>query len=168
MAQEYKFDIFEVLTQLTKKHIQFIDNLTDDEVKSISPLIMMRWLSGTTTKSQIYLLNEVANPLVFSLQKHPRLLLKVLMACTTQNSGRYQWIKRQPTTSSHKPNSIRVVMEYFGYSTRKATSAIEVLSKDQVLAMAEELGYQLPDIKKIQSEYKNPTKSSTTGSKSTT
>lgn len=156
MAKEHKFDIFAVLNHLTNKQEQFVDNLTEDDLKNIHPLVLMRWMSGTSSKMQVYSLNEIANVLVFPLAKHKRLMLKVLMACASKNAGRYTWIKQQSSGSS-KPLSVKVVGEYFKYPKRKAQTAVNLIPAEDIIAMAEELGYQHNELQKLQSEHKAAT-----------
>lgn len=153
MATEHKFDIFAVLKHLTDKQEQFVDNLTEEDLKALHPLVLMRWMSGTSSKVQVYALNEIANVLVFPLTKHKRLLLKVLMVCAAKNPGRYSWIK-QKSSGSSKPLSTKVVGEYFKYPKRKAASAVSLIPDEDIVDMAEEMGYQPNELQKLHSEHK--------------
>jgi hypothetical protein len=117
----------------------------------------MRWLSGTDNKKQVFFLNALANPLIFSLYKHKRLLLKLLGICTTGSSQRYAWHKQLSKAGTAKPISTKVVCQYFGYSKRDAEDALKHLEKQDILSMAEDLGLQHEEILKLRREYKEET-----------
>jgi hypothetical protein len=155
MTTQHKFDIFAVIGNITSKQESFVDNLSEEDLKQIQPLVLMRWLSGTSSRFQTFLLNEVANVLVFPLTKHKKLLLKVLMACSDPKSGRCSWLKQEQKTVS-RPISIKVVCDYFQYPRRKAIDALPLISADDLVAMANELGYQHDEITKLQREHKTP------------
>lgn len=151
---DYKFNIFSILSQLTSKQEQFFDSLSDEDIKDLHPLILMRWMSGTSNKLQVMLLNEIANPLIFPLYTHKRLLLKILMVCAAQTTTQYKWIKPH-SPSAKLSESVKVIGEYFNYSKRKAQSAVKLISVNDIISMAEELGYQKTDIEKIRNEHKS-------------
>ena len=154
MATERKFDIFVILDKLSKKQRSYIDGLTADDLKAIPPVVVMRWMTGTGSKQQTYLINELANPITFSLYKHPRLLLQMLMVCAVPGAGRCSWIKQQKAPSS-QPISVKVVMRYFDYSERRARECMALIPPMDIISMAEDLGYQPDDIKKIHLEHKD-------------
>jgi hypothetical protein len=154
MATERKFDIFAVLDKLSRKQRSFIDDLTQDDLKAIPAVVVMRWMSGSNSKQQTYIINEIANPLVFSLYRHPRLLLQLLMVCAVPGAGRCSWIKQQKAPSS-RPISVKVVMRYFDYSERRARECMALIPPMDIISMAEDLGYQPDDIKKIHLEHKD-------------
>ena len=113
----------------------------------------MRWLSGVNSKYQVYAINEIANPLIFELGKHKRLLLKVLAACSSKTAGRCNWLKSQ-TAKSQKPVSERVIMAYFNYPRRKAKECVELVPYTDLISMAEDLGFQADDMQKLRREHK--------------
>lgn len=167
---DYKFDIFKVLDHISTRNQAFFDKLSDDDLKDIHPLVLMRWLTGTSDKRQVFFINTLANPYIFSLTKHKRLLLKLLMTSCSGKSQRYAWNKQLSKAGASKPISTRVVCEYFGYSKRDADDALKLLQKQDILSMAEDLGYQHEDMLKLRREHKDDgdkekpkTKSSKTG-----
>lgn len=159
MTTERKFDIFAVLNQLSKKHRSFIDGLTSDDLKVIPPVVVMRWMSGSSSKQQTFIVNEIANPLVFDLYKHPRLLLQLLMVCAVPSAGKCGWIKQQKSSPA-KPISTRVVMKYFDYPQRRAVECVDMISPTDIFSMAEDLGYQPDELKKLYLEHKTASKTS--------
>ena len=67
--KKHKLDIFRVLDHTSRKDQKFYRELTDDEQKAYMPLVAMRWMTGTTDARQIYFLNELVNPFVFTFTK---------------------------------------------------------------------------------------------------
>lgn len=151
---EPKLDIFRVLKQADLKNVEFYEKLTDEERKAFQPFLVTRWLSGTYSARQIYFLNEIVNQLVFSLANHKQLLWQLLTICTLGKPQRYVWNKLPSKTSVSRPASTRVIADYYHYSTRRAAEALECLSGNDVLAIAETLGLETEDLTKIRKEYK--------------
>lgn len=149
----YKLDIFGLLADISSARAGDIyAGLSDDEKKGFAPLVVMRWLSGTSDERQIMMLNEFVNPAVFTLGKHPHLLMLLLQTCNTKTTKRYQWLG----IKSKKKNAeaLRVVGEYFEMSQREVKLLSPFPTNEEVLQMAEELGYQKDDLAKLVKEQK--------------
>jgi hypothetical protein len=147
-------DIFRVLGSADKKQADFYAKLTLEERKEFQPFLVARWMSGTSAAVQICLLNEFVNPYAFSLTNHKQLLWQLLTICSTGKSQRYVWNKLPAKRETGRPNAIKCVKEYFGYSTRDALDAMEILTRSQILDFAEQLGWQTEEIAKIRREIK--------------
>lgn len=147
-----KVDMFELLRHIDKKDIGFYDSLTDEQKKSVVPLLAMRWLSSGTA-NQTQLLNTVANPLVFRMYKHPALLYKLLVACSDGKERRYKWIKKKSKDKS-SPVSVEVISLYYGCSKKDAIRYKKRLTLDDVIDMADSLGYDKEKVQKIKAEFK--------------
>ena len=152
--KKHKVDIFAVLGSLNKNDVSFYDHLTEDERKALHPLVLMRWLTGSTDARQLMFINELVNSRVFQLSKHKKLLIQLMSLCTSGHQKRYKWIKASPK-SSLTPKCIDVVREYYGYSTKHAQQALPLLDNDDILSYAEYLGRQPDDIKAINKELKS-------------
>jgi len=151
---EHKLEIFDVLNHLSKKNTQFFDNLSDVELKSIQPYVLTRWLSGSNNPFQLLLLNEIANPYVFSLQHHKNLTIKLLLSCTSGKTQRYQWIGLAKKSSQSMPLSCNVIKQYFGYSMKEAKQALPLLSSEDIMQFATDLGMQKDEVAKLKVELK--------------
>lgn len=126
-----------------------------DEQKALHPLVLMRWMSGTTDARQIFFLNEAVNPYVFPLAKHPELLIDLMTICAPGQFKKYKWHKSLNKRASSTPIAVSIVRTYFEYSQREAQEALPLLSNDDVLDYAEQLGYQKEEITKLKKELKS-------------
>jgi hypothetical protein len=153
---EHKLEIFRVLGELDKKNIKFFDSLSEEEKKAFQPLVVSRWLSGTSNKQQLFLLNEIVNPYIFSLAKHKPLLYKLMTICTAGSLQRYVWNKQLSKGSTH-PFTTKTIQQYFGYNSRDAEKVIPLLLIDDISTMAEDMGWQDEDLNKLRKELGLPT-----------
>jgi len=151
---EPKLDIFRVLNAANAKDSKFYNELAADEQKAFQPLIVARWMSGTSNAGQIYFLNEFVNPYTFSLYKHPELLWKLTTVASAGKKQRYLWNKAPNKRETGRPNAVRCVAEYFGYSSSHAADAMNILTRTQIIEMAELMGWQQEEIAKIRRELK--------------
>lgn len=150
--KNYETNIFDVLSALDRKDLKFFDSLDEKQLKDISPYMLMKWLSGTNDLAQIYILNETINNYAFSLQKHKELLIDILSICTSDKTKRYKWNK---TKKSEKfESTLSVIKDYFGYSSKEAKDALNLLDDKAILAYSEMLGRQEEDLVKIKKELK--------------
>lgn len=148
----YKLDIFKLLGDLNSpKAGDIYEKLSDDERKGFAPLVVMRWMSGTSDERQIILLNEFVNPYVFPLGKHPHLLMQLLQVASSKTSKRYAWLGIK--SKKKQVEAYRVIQEYFELSTREAKT-YSLPPAEELLKMAEELGWQKDEIAKLQKELK--------------
>lgn len=147
-----KLEIFDVLKEIDKRNINFYDNLGDDKKKQFVPLLTMRWLSSGTATDTV-LQNAILNPMVFRAHRHPSLLYKLMVATSDGKSRRYHWIKKKSKDKS-APLSVGVVSTYYQCSKKDAIRYKKRLSVDDILEMAEELGYDKEQVKKLKTELK--------------
>ena len=143
------FDLFAFLGQLNKRNLQAYDQLTEEGKKAAHPLVIMRWLSGTSDQAQIIRLNEFANKYVFSLGQEKPLLFKLLAASCTGKS-RASWIKGPGSISTR--HAIEAIKARFHCSSREAELHLGSLDPADVLQFAEEAGWEKDQIKKLQTE----------------
>ena len=151
----HKLDIFQTLTSISRKNQDYYFNLTEEEQKAFQPLVVERWLTGTRDARQVYFINELVNPFVFSLANHKSLLYKLMTVCTSGQSGRYYWNKALSKKSSSTPIAISCIKQYYDYNTLHAIEALPLLTNEQILDIAEDLGKQKEDITKLKRELKN-------------
>lgn len=153
-AKQYKLDLFGFLSNVSRKNEKFYKTLSEEEIKEVSPLIMMRWLSGTNDARQIYFLNELVNPFVFTLGKHKELLVGLMTLCSSGRDQRYKFPKAKSKKTSKTPKAVEVIKEFFSYNTIDALEVLSMISNDDILSFAEQLGRQPPEITAIKKELK--------------
>jgi len=152
--KKHKLDIFQVLGQISKRNRNFYSSLSEEEQKALMPLVVMRWMSGTSDARQLFFLNELVNPLVFSLYDHKELLVHLMSICGPGKTKRYFWNKAKSKKKTSTPTCVNVIRDYFGYNTLDAIEALPLLSDIDVLTYATHLGRQKEDVAKIKKELK--------------
>ncbi len=157
MATERKLDIFQVLNHINTKDREYYKTLTDDELKGFLPFVVMRWLTGTSSSRQVYFVNTLVNQFIFNLPEHKELLYYLMTVCTSGKMQRYNWIKGPSQKNKKLPNVTGVVRDYFKYSSTHAREALPLLSREDILSYAEQLGRQPEEITKIKKELKEMT-----------
>lgn len=148
---ERKLDIFDLLSKIDSPAVTDVwMTLTEEQRKEVAPLVIMRWMTGCDDEQQLVLLNEFANSSVFTLGKHPQLLLRILQACSTKTRKRYKWNPFAKTTKN--VHTRRVLSEYYDYSSRELDSLTVLPSPDELLSMAEYCGWPQDEIKLLKRE----------------
>lgn len=150
---KHKYDLFAVLGQVNTKKADYYDSLPEEQQKQIQPLLIQRWMSGTNSARQVFLLNEVANPYVFSLFKHKTLLWQLLTIAAPGKFAKYNWMSQKGAKEHNQPVATKVVMEYYSYNSKHAQDAVKLLNCEQIITMANDLGYQPDVIAKIKKEF---------------
>jgi hypothetical protein len=151
MTEAKKPDLFGFLAKLSVSDFKYVDALPEADKKTFAPVVIMRWLSGTTDKKQIRYLNHFVNPMVFNMYQHPDMAFRLMMASCTGAARKYSWIKRNKKTEK-STLSVEVIKAYYQCSAREAQQYLSVLSKDDLMEMAEALGYEKELLKKLKKE----------------
>lgn len=136
--KEGKVDLFVALEKLSKADINFFDTLSQSDKKSLAPVVVMRWLTGTKDKQQIQFINHFVNPFVFSLYAHPDLQFKLMMASCTGSTKRYKWLKKEQSKKVTK--ELEIIMQYCDIGYREAKEYYPLLNTDDIDLMKAELG----------------------------
>lgn len=153
-TKEYKLDIFDLLNKLNSKSAGDIySKLSDEEKKGFAPLIVMAWMSGTSDERQIILLNEFVNSYVFTLAKHPHLLMQLLQVASSKTPKRYQWMSVK--NKAKKAQTLKVIQEYFDMSERESKLMSPQPTPEELISMAEELGWQSDEMNVLKKELKD-------------
>jgi len=159
MVKDYKLDIFDVMRNIDVKNRGYYSSLSDEEKKALAPIVIMRWMTGIGASArQVYFMNEIVNPYVFSLHRHPELLVKLMMVCTGGRKSHYKWRKREKKNATGTSKLVELVCSYFGYSKADASDALPLLSDDDLLSYAVQLGYQPDELKTLKRDMKKRVK----------
>lgn len=157
MAQ--KFDIFVLLNEIKNNNHDFYDSLDEDDKKTVSPYVLMLWARGINTNNTLHtiLLNELVNPYMFPLQKHPSLLWKLLCEASYEDkSAKFHWVKKGRDNQRH-PLSTKLLMRHYGYNEYHAQDALTLFDLSDILALAGEYGYEKVELDKIKKEHTEKT-----------
>ena len=147
-------DIFDLLKRIDSSDKDIYSTLTHEESKSFAPLVVMRWMSGTSDERQLRLLNGIVNTYVFNIPNHKSLLTKLMAISATGKTFRYKWMKLEAGKEKAKPLSLKVLCAVYGFSMKHANTAIVHFDVNDIIQMAKDLGYQDDELKKIQKEFK--------------
>lgn len=125
-------DIFKFLDKMNDEDYGYVDTLSDEEVKKLSPYVLQMWCHGAkkNTAAHVFMTDLYVNEYVFSLSKHPRLLLKLFMSANGgMDSTRYGFVK---TTSSEKVSVFKKISEYYRVSYRVAKQYHDVMDPQEL------------------------------------
>lgn len=163
-ADRDSFDLFALLSKLNRRDMKAYASLSEEGKKAAHPLILMRWLSGTSDAGQIVRLNTFVNKYVFALANEKELLFKLLAASCTGNTQRASWIKGPGRKSSKL--AILAISQQYTCSSREAEQYLELLEPEDVVRYAEDAGWEKDALKKLSTELgkdddgsRSPTKS---------
>lgn len=155
--KNYKLDIFKVLNKISHNDYDFVDHLSEDELKSISPYVLQMWIKGADNNldARMVLTNEVVNPYVFSLGDHKKLLYKLL--CVSNGFGidtRY-YFKKKSKPQLNKTSAL--ISKYYECTIKEALDCVNVnlLDKNDIKFITQELGLDSKETKEIEKEYEN-------------
>ncbi len=147
-----KLDIFDTLKHIDKRDIAYFDGLSPELQKSFAPVMFMRWFSSGNAM-QTRVTNAILNPMVFRMYKHPSLLYRLMVACSDGKQKRYAWIKKKSKNKT-APTVVNTISAYYECSKKDAERYRKMLKPEDVLEMADELGYDKDVVKKLKAELK--------------
>lgn len=146
-----KLDIFQVLGKISSKDLQYYESLSEEDKKAIQPFVLHRWVSGTTNELQMIMAAEVSK-YMFMPTRHKQLLFALLQVAS-QSRGRVSWPKPQQKHVS-KPLSVSAVKQYYNYNDSQAVDAVDMLSGESIIEIAQDLGWQPTDVTALKKELK--------------
>lgn len=147
-------DIFEVLSNIDNKNVDYYDNLSDEQKKAFAPIVIAQWMCCSKSEIQTILTNEFVNKYIYSLYKHPELLYKLMTCCSMGVRQFYKWNKVEKQTSNF-PKSIELIKKCMSYSTKQAIAVLPLISSEEIILMAYDFGYQQNEIKILTKELKS-------------
>lgn len=152
MAAE-RVDIFQFLKHVDAGDLEYWNNLTEEEQKSVAFVVANRWMSCTKNQGQIIAVNKLINPLVFPFgTKHKGLLYRLMLIASSGTEKQYRWVGRKKNESK-KPTARNIIAEYYQLSDSRAESYLSMFSYEEVVECANALGYDDPSMKKLKNEY---------------
>ncbi|MBT8449361.1 MAG: hypothetical protein KJO69_06705 [Gammaproteobacteria bacterium] len=148
MAQ-YKVDIFKVLEHISNGDMSFFDDLTESQLKSVSPIVLQMWVMGANNNldGRVVMTDEFVNQYAFTLGKHNKLLLKLM--CVANNFGTYTRYKFTKPKASRDSFLISLTKQYYNLSDEHASQDYRILTKEDFESMGSELGLEADEAKKL-------------------
>ena len=138
--KSYSLNIIDFLKSLDSRDYKRYENLPEEDKKTVSPLIIMRWMSscwsGDLTRYYAYIVNEYVNKHFWDLAGHKDLQMKLLAMCGMGKPAGHNWIKSNAIKVNNK--LIELVKIHFGCSDDEADIYLSKLNKDdieEILAM---------------------------------
>lgn len=114
--------------------------------------MLNKWMGMSFDPAQTKLTNLILNRYATALYRHPNLLIALAYAAVLPRVKEYRWPKVNKGLSV-PPTISQCISEYTGESTEIARDLIELTTLDDLVGMAEDLGWEKVRIKKIHAEY---------------
>jgi hypothetical protein len=152
VAKDFKLDIFRFLEDIGSKGDAYA-KLSEEERKGFAPVVVQRWLTGVKDERQLIALNAFANKYVFALSKHPHLIARLFQACVSKVPRRYFWLGVK--SKAKAPLRDAALKQHFGWSSNELRRQTILPSATEVLALAENLGWQKDELAKLKRELKD-------------
>lgn len=133
-------DLFLFLAKANQGDLDYVDRMSEDEVKAISPFVLMGWALGAEENNvhHTVMTDSLVNDKVFSLSRHPRLLLKLFVVANNGiDNTRYRFVRPAPSKGTKE---VKAIADYYGCSIREAEDYAPILDKEDrktILALAE-------------------------------
>ena len=150
MTSKHEFNIFDVIGKLRKQDIDFFLELSDEQLKSIAPYVLMLWLSDSNNKFQIDFLNDFVNKYVYSINDK-RLLLLLLIASIVDTKTRYRWTRKKAHTQN---KLINLVVESYNVNKDTAKQYLTILTEEQIEQLCVHQGIEKKERKEIIKQFR--------------
>lgn len=145
MAEKFKADIFAFFRAMNDGNFRYVDDMTDEEVKGLSPYVLLMWLNGAQSNEEahIILTDMICNRYVFKLAKHPRLLLKLFISanCGIGNT-RYKFTKYVDNDNTQVANDVAI---YYKIGLHEARDMLKFLTDKELKNIREMVKYMLEE-----------------------
>lgn len=132
-AKKQTSDLFKFFNKMNDGDFDYIDQISDDEVKGLAPFVMLMWANGAQgANAHIHTLmtDMYCNPYVFSLSKHPRLLLKLFVAANSDiDNCRYKFRKNGVKGET---KSLYAISKFYGCGMHEATQYRDLLTDEEL------------------------------------
>lgn len=129
--------LFNFLNEANKGNHDFVNDLKEEEVKELSPFLLLMWFSGADRNQHLhtFLTNLYCNDKVFTLSRHPRLLLHLFVAANSgMGNPRYSFRK---ATNKNDSATVLMVAEYYKVGYDVAKQYLSLLTKEDLKEIEE-------------------------------
>lgn len=135
-----RLDIFTLLGEIDRENTKYLETLPEELSKTFSAYVTMLWIRGASSNrnAHIVLTDEIVNPYVFALGKHPILLYKLLTVANGYGEKTYYKFLKNET--KYNTEHLNAIMTKFNYSKREALDVIKLFSEQELEEIVDSLG----------------------------
>lgn len=158
MADKPKLDIFRTLAAIDRNDKNFYRNLTEEEQKGFTPVVVMRWLSAVSDKSGLseyytVMTNDVVNTGFWDLAKHPHLQYLLMTLVGSGKSQKHEWI---PMAKKEKKWKLQELFRrrYPGASDDEVDILLTVSSEEDIAQLARDYGQEDKEVDTLVKEFR--------------
>lgn len=130
-----KGDLFGFLNAVERGDFSYVDNMEEEEVKSISPYVTLMWEGQSNWEIRTLVTNTFCNDMVFSLAKHPRLLLKLFVA-SGSGLGSTKWAFCKSVTKQES-KILKLIATHYNCGYHEAKDIVRLLSDKDIKELKE-------------------------------
>lgn len=137
MSNKKSGDLFGFLNKMNQGDYDYVDQMSNEEIKALAPFVLLMWCNGakTHTVEHTIMTDAICNDKVFSLSRHPRLLLKLFVAANEGFGGdRYAFKK---ATGADKSSVTKLICEHYQCTYQEAKDYQAILSEDDIKKLKE-------------------------------
>lgn len=124
-------DLFKFFDKANKGEFSYVDTMSEEEMKAISPFVLLGWGLGAQSNNEIHTIMTDAymNDKVFSLGRHPRLLLKLFIAANSEiDNTRYKYVKAGGSKST---KDVEAIARYYNCGLHEARDYARILDEEE-------------------------------------
>jgi len=128
-------DLFKFFDKANSGDFSYVDRMTDEEVKKISPFVLLMWYAKSNPHFHAILMDTNMNEYVFSLPNHPRLLLKLFIESNSIGDGtKYEFVK---SVSKNESETIKAIANRYQVGYDAAKQYHELLDEESIKEIKE-------------------------------
>lgn len=133
-------DLFRFFDKANRGDFSYVDEvMTDEDIKKISPYVLTMWNAVDNPEIHTILTDRYLNGVVFSLSKHPKLLLKLFIEANGEiDSTKYKFRK---SVSKNESKIIRLIAKHYSVGYDDAKDYYDILDEDSIKEIKEIYSY---------------------------
>ena len=150
--------IKEEMSALDRRNFQWYNNLSEEDQKSLSMYVLMRWAASTSSnvteinEHYLTMVNELVNVNFNDMRKHPELQWRLLQCAAIGTNQYHQWIKpmKKKKDTSKNPKLFGFYEELFPqFNDNEIEMLIAMQEPNDIKELLTEHGYSDKEIKAL-------------------
>jgi len=127
-----KVDLFKALKAMNNQDFDFFLNLSEEEVKDLSPYVLMLWVKGAQENQEIHtiLTNSFVNPFVFSLGTQHTTLIYLLLCVANGGYDQTKYQFKKPN-ATQKSKYVQPLLDA-GYGLHEAQDLVNLIPETEL------------------------------------